>query len=66
MQIFKELGLYDVMQEESLKYYEEKTCIVVIESLAGKLLHYYMDDVNEVRADSSRFEVLLPSSSSGD
>ncbi|KAH8646863.1 FAD binding domain-containing protein [Xylariales sp. PMI_506] len=47
MQAFKELGLYEIMQSESLKYYDEKTCIVVIESLAGKLLYYYLDDVNE-------------------
>lgn len=47
MQVFRELGLYDTMLKESLKYYDEHTCIITIESLAGKLLHKWMEDVNE-------------------
>ncbi|KAK4503485.1 hypothetical protein PRZ48_004400 [Zasmidium cellare] len=47
MQVFKELGLYEIMKEESLKYYDKKTCIITIESLAGKLLHKWLEDVNE-------------------
>lgn len=50
MQVFKELGLYDIMREESLKYYDEHTCIITIESLAGKLIRKWLDDVNEVNA----------------
>lgn len=52
MQVFKELGLYDIMREESLKYYDEKTCIITVESLAGKLLHKWLEDVNEVSLHS--------------
>ncbi|KAF2163829.1 hypothetical protein M409DRAFT_26009 [Zasmidium cellare ATCC 36951] len=47
MQAFKELGLYEIMKEESLKYYDERTCIITTESLAGKLLHKWLEDVNE-------------------
>ncbi|KAI9687095.1 MAG: hypothetical protein M1822_002505 [Bathelium mastoideum] len=47
MQLFKELGLYDIMREESLKYYDEHTCVITVESLAGKLIHKWMDDVND-------------------
>lgn len=48
MQVFKELGLYETMQEESLKYYDKHTCIITIESLAGKFLKSWQADVNEV------------------
>ncbi|KAK5120669.1 hypothetical protein LTR85_006027 [Meristemomyces frigidus] len=47
MQVFRELGLYETMLQESLKYYDKDTCIITIESLAGKLLHKWMEDVNE-------------------
>ncbi|KAL9094068.1 MAG: hypothetical protein Q9165_003738 [Trypethelium subeluteriae] len=47
MQVFKELGLYDTMQKESLRYYDKHTCIITIESLAGKVIHKWLDDVNE-------------------
>ena len=47
MQVFKELGLYDRMREESLKYYDERACIITIESLAGKLIKEWMRDVND-------------------
>ena len=53
MQVFKELGLYHTMIEESLKYYDLSACIITIESLAGKLLHKWMEDVNEVSIYSS-------------
>jgi 2-polyprenyl-6-methoxyphenol hydroxylase-like FAD-dependent oxidoreductase len=46
MQVFKELGLYEIMQTESLKYYDETACIVTIESLAGKLMNVWQSDVN--------------------
>ena len=49
MQVFKELGLYEKMMEESLKYYDKNTCAITIESLAGRLLHEWMKDVNAVR-----------------
>ena len=50
MQVFRELGLYDVMREESRKFYDEHTCIITVESLAGKVIHKWLDDVNEVNS----------------
>lgn len=53
MQVFKELGMYDTMLKESLKYYDEHTSIVTVESLAGKLIQEWMKDVNEGIGDVS-------------
>lgn len=47
MQVFRELGFYAIMLAESRKFYDEHTCIITVETLAGKLLHKWMEDVNE-------------------
>ena len=35
------------MYKRQLRYYDKHTCIITVESLAGKLLHKWLDDVNE-------------------
>ncbi|KAK4541061.1 hypothetical protein LTR36_008286 [Oleoguttula mirabilis] len=47
MQIYRELGLYDQMRQESAKHYDEHAGIYDVESLAGKELKRYMEDMNE-------------------
>ncbi|KAK5120789.1 hypothetical protein LTR85_005855 [Meristemomyces frigidus] len=47
MQIYRELGLYEQMRQESAKHYDEHAGIYDVESLAGKELKRYMEDMNE-------------------
>ncbi|KAF2087996.1 hypothetical protein K490DRAFT_6186, partial [Saccharata proteae CBS 121410] len=47
MEIYRELGLYEEMRAESAKYYDEKAGIVDVESLAGKFIQSWMNNINE-------------------
>lgn len=47
MQIYRELGLYEKMQAESAKHYDKHAGIVAVESLAGKFLGTWMENMNE-------------------
>ncbi|EME40535.1 hypothetical protein DOTSEDRAFT_136948, partial [Dothistroma septosporum NZE10] len=47
MQIYRELGLYDQMYNESLKHYDEHAGLHAVESLAGKKLGTWMADINQ-------------------
>ncbi|KAK5137746.1 hypothetical protein LTR08_007317 [Meristemomyces frigidus] len=47
MQIYRELGLYEQMKQESYKYYDEHAGIYDVESLAGREIGRYMEDLNE-------------------
>lgn len=53
MQIYRELGLYDQMAAESAKYYDEHAGLHAVETLAGKKLGTWMEDINEGLADIS-------------
>lgn len=53
MQIYRELGLYDAMCEESSKHYDQHAGIVDVESLAGKFLRSWMSNMNEGIEDLS-------------
>ncbi|KAK4618569.1 4-methyl-5-nitrocatechol 5-monooxygenase [Fulvia fulva] len=47
MQIYRELGMYDQMYNESLKHYDEHAGLHAVESLAGKELGTWMADINQ-------------------
>lgn len=47
MQIYRELGLYDAMQIESFKHYDEHAGVHAVERLAGRSLQTWMADINE-------------------
>jgi len=47
MQIYRELGLYEQMKQESAKHYDEHAGLHAVESLAGKTLGTWMKDINE-------------------
>ncbi|KAH8800330.1 4-methyl-5-nitrocatechol monooxygenase [Xylogone sp. PMI_703] len=47
MQIYRELGLYDSMLEESLKHYDSHAGVFDLESLAGKFRGTWMANMNE-------------------
>ena len=47
MQIYRELGLYEQMKEESYKHYDEHAGLYDVETLAGKKLGTFMKDINE-------------------
>ncbi|KAK0287961.1 hypothetical protein LTR35_003433 [Friedmanniomyces endolithicus] len=47
MQIYRELGLYDVMKTESYKHYDKHAGLHAVETLAGKSLGTWMKDINE-------------------
>lgn len=47
LQIYRELGLYEAMYNESLKHYDEHAGLHIVESLAGKSLGTWMKDINE-------------------
>jgi hypothetical protein len=49
IQIYRELGLYDLMREESAKHYDEHAGIFDVESLAGKFRQTWLANMNEVR-----------------
>lgn len=53
MQIYRELGLYDQMASESAKYYDEHAGLHAVETLAGKKLGTWMEDINEGLEDIS-------------
>ncbi|KAK5115112.1 hypothetical protein LTR62_001809 [Meristemomyces frigidus] len=45
--IYRELGLYDQMAAESVKYYDEHAGLHAVETLAGKKLGTWMKDIND-------------------
>lgn len=47
MEIYRELGLYEAMRQESAKAYDEHAGIVDVESLAGRHIGTWMANMNE-------------------